>query len=101
ATSVIVQPYDSTTASIDTATGHIKQIKYSTDGGTTWSTTPVLCKNPAGVVSTDGTFSFAVNGVTLTMKIADKTGTTGNKATDQYFFTVSKGNVASGDNAVL
>ena len=101
ATSVIVQPYDSTTNSIDTVTGHIKQIKYSTDGGTTWSTTPVLCKNPAGVVSTDGTFSFDVNGVTLTMKIADKTGTTGNKATDQYFFTVSKGNVASGDNAVL
>ncbi|SDD77356.1 flagellar hook-associated protein FlgK [Sporomusa acidovorans] len=92
ATSIVVQPYDSTTASIDTATGTIKQIKYSTDGGTTWSTTPVA------VNSTTGTFSFLVNGVTLTMKIAAKVG---NKATDQYSFTLSKGNVASGDNAVL
>lgn len=91
ATNVIVQPYDA--ASINTAApiGQINKIKYSIDGGLTWQ---AATRN-----TTDGTFKLTgVNGVTLTMQIATDTD---NSATDQYYFTVSKGNVASGDNAVL
>ncbi len=88
ATNVIVQPTGiNTTAPI----GQINTIKYSIDGGVTWQS---ATRN-----TTDGTFKLTgVNGVTLTMQIATDTD---NSSTDQYYFTVSKGNVASGDNAVL
>jgi len=90
ATSVIVQAFDTATTSL-TAAGQFLKIKYSIDGGTTWS--------PASIDTSTQTFELTgVNGVALTMKIATNAL---NKATDQYTFSVSKGNVASGDNAVL
>jgi len=91
ATPVMVEPFDSTANSIDATTGQIDEIKYSTDGGTTWSTT-------ATQLNADGTFSIPVNGVTVKLQIGTSTS---NTATDQYNFTISKGNVASGDNAIL
>jgi len=100
ATAVMVQAFDSNTAasgsitaatSINSTTGQILKIKYSTDGGTNWSTT-------ATTLNTDGTFSLSLNGISVKLQIANSTN---NKATDQYNFTLSKGNVASGDNAVL
>ena len=90
ATSVIVKAFDSTTTSI-TATGQYKQIKYSTDGGTNWSTTPTT-------LNSDGTFTIPISGISVKLQLATNTN---NKSTDQYNFTISKGNVASGDNAVL
>ncbi|MDU2063409.1 MAG: flagellar hook-associated protein FlgK [Sporomusaceae bacterium] len=89
ATNVVVQAYDSSATSITTG-GQILKIKYSTDGGSTWASAPVTA-------STDGTFTLpTINGVALKFSIATSTN---NKATDQYSISLSKGNVASGDNA--
>lgn len=90
ATSVLVKPYDTTSASV-ASTGQINQIKYSTDGGTTWSSS-------ATTLNSDGTFSLTLSGITLKLQLATSNKNTVN---DQYSFTLSKGNVASGDNAVL
>jgi len=91
ATSVIVRAADSTPASIIAGTGQIKQIRYSTDGGTHWSATPIA-------LSSDGTFAIPISGIAVKLKIANNAN---NTTTDQYKFILSKGNVASGDNAVL
>lgn len=92
ATAVVVKPVsiDATTTAT-TIAGRITQIKYSTDGGTNWSTTAIS-------LNTDGTFSIPISGITVKMQLATDTDNTTN---DQYKFTLSKGNVASGDNAVL
>lgn len=91
ATAVMVKPFDAAATSIVVATGQIKQVKYSIDGGANWSVTPTT-------VNADGTFSIPVNGIAVKLQIATNIN---NAATDQYNFTLSKGNVASGDNAVL
>lgn len=100
ATAVVVKAFDTNTAptasvtaatSMNSTTGQILKIKYSTDGGTNWSTT-------ATTLSADGTFSIPINGITVKLQLASDTD---NTTADQYNFTLSKGNVASGDNAVL
>lgn len=100
ATSVVVAPFDSNTAasgsvtgatSMNSTTGQILKIKYSTDGGSSWSTT-------ATTLNADGTFSIPVSGVSVKLQIANNLS---NTTAGQYKFTISKGNVASGDNAVL
>lgn len=91
ATNVIVKAFDSTVASIAATTGKIQQIKYSTDSGHNWTTTPIS-------VAADGTFSIPINGIAVVLQVADNVN---NSSTDQYKFTLSKGHSASGDNAVL
>jgi len=91
ATGVMVKAFDSTPGSILAATGQITQIRYSTDGGNNWSTTPIT-------LSGDGTFAIPINGVTAKLQIADSIN---NTAGDLYNFTLSKGNIAGGDNAIL
>ncbi|TWH45243.1 flagellar hook-associated protein FlgK [Sporomusa sp. KB1] len=91
ATSVLVQPTTVADGTGTLAKGTVTAVKYSTDNGTTWLT-------DATYNSSTKTFAFTVNGVKLTMNIATATA---NAAGTQYSFTVSKGNVASGDNAVL
>lgn len=90
ATPVMVAAYDATAASFDPTTGQIKRIKYSTDGGTNWSSAPVSLAN--------GTFAVTISGIALKLQLANSTSNTAN---DRYSFSLSKGNVASGDNAVL
>lgn len=86
ATNVTVKVHTTSTSSPYTITS----LDYSTDGGTTWV---------KGVTPTSGVFSATVSGVTVKFQIANTTGTS--PENDQYYFTLSKGNVASGDNAVL
>lgn len=89
ATNVIVQPFN--VASVNTLTGQITAVKYSTDGGINWSST-------ATPLNADGTFSIPISGVSVKLQLATNIK---NTVTDQYKFTLSKGNIASGDNAVL
>lgn len=101
ATSVIVQPVTIDTATNASATpptviGKVRTVKYSTDGGVSWATATV---DSSTASSTNSTFTFTnVSGVSLTMQIATDAD---NNTNNQYYFTVSKGNVASGDNAAL
>lgn len=71
-----------------TATG--VSYKSSTDGGKTWTA--------ATAVAGAGPYTTTINGLTTVLSIAAAPAAT---AGDQYNFTLSKGNVASGDNAVL
>jgi flagellar hook-associated protein 1 FlgK len=64
----------------------VATFEYSTDGGTTWST-PVNAGD-----------SFTVKGLTVNIDIL---AAAGNSAGDTYTFSLSQGNNASGDNAVL
>lgn len=96
ATAVVVAPFDNTItptvgASINSTTGQVLKIKYSTDGGVSWSSS-------ATTLNGDGTFTIPVSGITVKFQIANNTS---NSANNQYKFTISKGNVASGDNALL
>lgn len=81
------------------------QITYytSTDGGTTWGTGTTLNETTPG----SGQFAFTggIQGVTFTLDLSSTTNPSGtaaaNTTSDKYYFSVSQGNIASGDNAVL
>lgn len=73
-------------------TGAITAIDYytSTDGGKSWGT----ATHQTGA----GPFTMAINGLSVNLNIGANSN---NKTNDQYNFTISEGNSASGDNAVL
>lgn len=76
-----------------TVPGTIASVNYytSTDGGTTWS-------SATNIAGSGPTYTMTINGVTVNLNIPANTN---NANGDQYNFTLSNGNVASGDNAVL
>lgn len=73
------------------AAGVVTKISYSTstDGGKTWGT--------ATDIAGAGPYTMTINGITVDLDVA---ASASNQTGDQYNFTLSKGNVASGDNAV-
>lgn len=73
------------------AAGVVTKISYSTstDGGKTWGT--------ATDIASAGPYTMTINGITVDLDVA---ASASNQTGDQYNFTLSKGNVASGDNAV-
>lgn len=73
------------------AAGVVTKISYSTstDGGKTWGA--------ATDIAGAGPYTMTINGITVDLSVA---ASASNKTGDQYNFTLSKGNVASGDNAV-
>ncbi|SHI96522.1 flagellar hook-associated protein FlgK [Propionispora hippei] len=73
------------------AAGVVTKVSYSTstDGGKTWGTSTDI----AGA----GPYTMTINGITVNLNVA---ASASNQTGDQYNFTLSKGNVASGDNAV-
>lgn len=71
---------------------NVNGIEYSTDGGTTWST----AITNAGPYPAD--YSFTIKGLTVNMQIATAAA---NANGDIYKFSLSQGNNASGDNAIL
>lgn len=75
------------------AAGNIEKIQYSTDGGKNWNGTDI------NVNSSGQADSITISGLTLDLDF--NTTSTSNNTNDQYYFTLSEGNVASGDNAVL
>jgi flagellar hook-associated protein 1 FlgK len=74
------------------AGGVINSLDYytSTDGGKTWS----AATNILGA----GPYTMKINGLTVNLNVGANAS---NKTSDQYTFTLSQGNSASGDNAVL
>lgn len=71
---------------------NVNGIEYSTDGGTTWS----VAITSTGPYPAD--YSFTVKGLTVNMQIATATS---NANGNTYTFSLSQGNNASGDNAIL
>ncbi|MEG6585002.1 flagellar hook-associated protein FlgK [Dendrosporobacter sp. 1207_IL3150] len=74
------------------ASQNVSSIQYSTDGGTTWSAAI------AGAAPYPSTYSINIKGLTVNMQINTAAA---NVNGDTYQFSLSSGNNASGDNAVL
>lgn len=72
----------------DVTAGAITGVRYSTDGGKTWS----------ALMTGAGPYTFTVNGLNVNLDIA---ASAGNAKDDVYTFALSEGNNASGDNAIL
>lgn len=82
-------------ASIDTVTGKISGISYSTDGGTSWKSASQDSTDPELYIFDD------IKGVTISLDTSLNSNFIDPADGDIYSMSLSAGNNASGDNAIL